>query len=161
MVTLKFSLSPEAAAKVHDMLSCLAKFSDTVSLEARKDHVSISSLNSSKSGYASFKMSRKFFEAFKFVPDGGGQDGKFTCSLTNKALLSVFKARINDVRNRDTAISRCEVNVQDSDEQAECRLIIKMVCAHCEHWHPIPCAIRSKHSKQSLDHTCAVPQGVF
>ena len=39
MVTLKFSLSPEGVAKVHDMLACLAKFSDTVSLEARKDYV--------------------------------------------------------------------------------------------------------------------------
>lgn len=39
MVTLNFSLSPEASAKLHDMFSCLAKFSDTVSLEAKKDQL--------------------------------------------------------------------------------------------------------------------------
>jgi cell cycle checkpoint control protein RAD9A len=39
MVTLNFTLTPEASARLHDLLSCLAKFSDTVSIEARKDTV--------------------------------------------------------------------------------------------------------------------------
>jgi cell cycle checkpoint control protein RAD9A len=41
MVTLNFTLTPEASARLHDSLTCLAKFSDTVSIEARKDTVSV------------------------------------------------------------------------------------------------------------------------
>ena len=40
MAALSFSFSPEATAKVHDLLLCLAKFGELVSLEARGDQVS-------------------------------------------------------------------------------------------------------------------------
>jgi hypothetical protein len=39
MVVLNFTLTPEAAAKVHDLLVCLGKFSDTVSIEAKRERV--------------------------------------------------------------------------------------------------------------------------
>jgi len=42
MVVLKFTLTPEAASKVHDLLVCLGKFSDTVAIEARPQRVSAS-----------------------------------------------------------------------------------------------------------------------
>jgi len=41
MVTLNFTLTPEAASRVHDFLICLAKFSDSVSIEARRDRVGL------------------------------------------------------------------------------------------------------------------------
>ncbi|KAH8732369.1 hypothetical protein GQ44DRAFT_602539 [Phaeosphaeriaceae sp. PMI808] len=37
MVILNFTLTPEAASKVHDLLVCLGKFSDTVAIEARRE----------------------------------------------------------------------------------------------------------------------------
>jgi hypothetical protein len=40
MAVLKFSLAPAATAKVHELLVCLAKFGETVAIEARKDKVS-------------------------------------------------------------------------------------------------------------------------
>ena len=39
MVVLNFTLTPEAASKIHDLLVCLGKFSDTVAIEARRDRV--------------------------------------------------------------------------------------------------------------------------
>lgn len=39
MVALRFALSIEAAAKLSDILICLAKFSETVFLEAKRDQV--------------------------------------------------------------------------------------------------------------------------
>jgi hypothetical protein len=39
MVVLKFTLTPEASSRLHDILTCLAKFSDTVSIEAQKENV--------------------------------------------------------------------------------------------------------------------------
>ncbi len=41
MVLLNFSLTPEAASKIHDLLVCLGKFSDTIAIEARRDRVGL------------------------------------------------------------------------------------------------------------------------
>lgn len=40
MVTLNFTLTPEAASRVHDLLVCLGKFSETIAIEARPERVS-------------------------------------------------------------------------------------------------------------------------
>lgn len=39
MNTLSFSLTLEGVVRIHDAVSCLAKFSEVVSLEAREDKV--------------------------------------------------------------------------------------------------------------------------
>ena len=39
MHTLSFTLTLEGVVRVHDAVLCLAKFSEVVSLEARKDKV--------------------------------------------------------------------------------------------------------------------------
>jgi cell cycle checkpoint control protein RAD9A len=45
--------------------------------------------------------------------------------------LSVFKGRAGDpTREKDTAIERCEVAVEDGDGAAKSRFIIKIVCRH-------------------------------
>lgn len=44
MVNLKFTLTPEASVRLHDVLVCLAKFDESVSLEARHDRVSTSQI---------------------------------------------------------------------------------------------------------------------
>ncbi|KAI9845388.1 MAG: hypothetical protein M1838_001743 [Thelocarpon superellum] len=84
MPTLNLILTPEAVGRIHDVLVCLGKFNESVSIEARKD----------------------------------------------KALLSVFKGRLLDARDRDTAIERCELSIQDRPGVAECRLLVKMMCRH-------------------------------
>jgi cell cycle checkpoint control protein RAD9A len=43
MVVLKFTFTPEASSRLHDILTCLAKFSDTVSIEAQKENVTSTS----------------------------------------------------------------------------------------------------------------------
>ncbi|KAJ9645973.1 hypothetical protein H2199_003016 [Coniosporium tulheliwenetii] len=42
MVSLNFTLSPESSVKIHDALLCLAKFSESVSIEARQDKALLS-----------------------------------------------------------------------------------------------------------------------
>ncbi|OCK79277.1 hypothetical protein K432DRAFT_330472 [Lepidopterella palustris CBS 459.81] len=129
MVTFNFVLTPEAAARIHDILVCLAKFSDSVSIEARRDKLVFTALNSSNSAYASFSLDgKKFFSQYECLPSNGGTEGRFTCGIYSKALLSVFKGRLDDARGKDTAIDRCEVSVQDRPDQTECRFVIKMVC---------------------------------
>ncbi|KAF4624704.1 hypothetical protein G7Y89_g13468 [Cudoniella acicularis] len=47
------------------------------------------------------------------------------------ALLSVFKGRIGDpTRERDTAIERCDVSVEDEEGKTKSRFVIKIVCRH-------------------------------
>ncbi|CAI6340253.1 unnamed protein product [Periconia digitata] len=129
MVVLNFTLTPEAASRIHDLLICLGKFSDTVAIEARHDKFTFTALNSSKSTYAALTLdSNTFFTSYECVPGNGGSDGRFTCSMYTKALLSVFKGRIYDPLGRAGAISRCEVSVQDRADEAQCRFIVKMVC---------------------------------
>lgn len=96
-----------------------------------------------------------FFDKYNFSPiltnDKHATDNiesRFTCQLYNKvidtilntlisikidtdqALLSVFKGRLGDVRDKDTAVERCECYIQDHPDTTECRLIVKMVCRH-------------------------------
>jgi cell cycle checkpoint control protein RAD9A len=86
-------------------------------------------LNSSKSAYAAITLdARQFFATYECVPSHGGPDGRFTCSMYTKALLSVFKGRLYDPLGRDGAIDRCEVSVQERENETQCRFIVKMVC---------------------------------
>lgn len=62
------------------------------------------------------------------MPSHGGPEGRFTCSMYTKALLSVFKGRLYDPLGRDGAIDRCEVSVQERENETQCRFIVKMVC---------------------------------
>lgn len=39
MPVLSFTLSPEGVVRIHDAILCLAKFSETVSLEAHRNNV--------------------------------------------------------------------------------------------------------------------------
>jgi cell cycle checkpoint control protein RAD9A len=50
--------------------------------------------------------------------------------LQSQALLSIFKKRMLDGRERDTTLERCKVDLQEKPDQTECRLIIKMICRH-------------------------------
>lgn len=44
MAILSFSLSPEATGRIHELLLCLAKFSESVCLEARNEKAGCRSL---------------------------------------------------------------------------------------------------------------------
>ena len=47
-----------------------------------------------------------------------------------QALLSIFKRRIAEGKDKDTAIERCEVELQAKSDQTKCRLIVRMLCRH-------------------------------
>lgn len=64
--------------------------------------------------------------AFPFYPIKTSSDH---CS--HQALLSVFKGRIIDpTGERETAVERCDVSVEDGEGTAKSRFIIKIVCRH-------------------------------
>jgi hypothetical protein len=53
--------------------------------------------------------------------------------LIYQALLAVFKSRLQDARESETSIERCDLVIQDQQDKKQCRLIIKMICRHGRH----------------------------
>jgi cell cycle checkpoint control protein RAD9A len=48
-----------------------------------------------------------------------------------QALLSVFKGRVVDpTREKDTAVERCDVSIEDGEGKTKSRFIIKITCRH-------------------------------
>ncbi|KAL2067972.1 hypothetical protein VTL71DRAFT_16070 [Oculimacula yallundae] len=134
MAILSFTLNPESLDKLHSSLACLSKFSEAVALEASNDKLVLTALNSSKSAYASFTLGSKFFSKYHFKPvrtAGTQVKDKFTFQIYNKALLSVFKGRtVDPTREKDTAVEKCDVSIEDGEGKTKSRFVIKITCRH-------------------------------
>ncbi|KIX02400.1 uncharacterized protein Z518_08341 [Rhinocladiella mackenziei CBS 650.93] len=133
MPTLWFSVGPSGVAYFHDLLICLAKFDEDVSLEATSQFLRISSLNISKTAHAAFTLSPSFFNKYHFSPGPRNASDPplpkiWTCKLQNRALLSIFKRRLADSRDKDTALDTCECELQANSDQTECRLVFRLNC---------------------------------
>ncbi|KAF7957403.1 hypothetical protein EAE96_002988 [Botrytis aclada] len=135
MAILTFTLNPEALGRFHDALVCLGKFSETVSIEATHSRLILTTLNSTKSAYASFTLvGNKFFSKYQYTPPRIGRKTpeKFSCKIYNKALLAVFKGRIGGdaFKEKDTAIEKCDVSIEDGDGATKSRFVVKILCRH-------------------------------
>jgi len=47
-----------------------------------------------------------------------------------QALLSIFNKRSFDTKDKETALERCEFELQARADETKCRLIVRMVCRH-------------------------------
>ncbi|KAI0805207.1 Rad9-domain-containing protein [Xylaria sp. FL0064] len=116
MAVVKFTLSEDGVSVLRDALACLGKFSDEVSLEAKRDRLVLTALNSSKSAYASVAFAtNRFFSKYHYAGVAQNRD-KFFCKLYTRVLLSLFRSRGGDPlheREKDTTIDRCDVVVTD------------------------------------------------
>ncbi|KAI1777990.1 Rad9-domain-containing protein [Hypoxylon cercidicola] len=128
MAVLNFTLSEEGVNALRDGLACLGKFSDDVTLEAKQDRLIFTTLNLSKSAYASFSFAaNRFFSKYHFEGSAQYRD-KFYCKLYSRALLSIFRARSGDTsheREKDTTIERCDVAIVDDPKSS--RFITKIL----------------------------------
>lgn len=108
MTVLNVVLAPDAVGRLHDVLLCLGKFSEFVSLEVYREKVSVamgfllhllhhliddagqlvlSALNSSKSTHASFTLDgQRFFAKYRYSPNNAsaGDQNQFNCQIYNK-----------------------------------------------------------------------------
>ncbi|KAI1170158.1 Rad9-domain-containing protein [Nemania sp. FL0916] len=129
MAVLQFTLSEDGVSVLRDALACLGKFSDEVSLEAKKDKLVLTALNTSKSAYASFAFAtNRFFSKYLYAGASQNRD-KFFCKLYNRALLSLFRSRGGDPlheREKDTTIDRCDVIITDEPGKKS-RFVAKIV----------------------------------
>ncbi|OAA78863.1 DNA repair protein Rad9 [Akanthomyces lecanii RCEF 1005] len=121
MTVLNFTLSEEGVSGFRDALICLNKFSDDVSLEARKDSFTLSTLNSSKSAYASFKFAtNRFFSRYSYQGNGASKE-RFHCNIRSAA----DSQRDRDVE-KQTLIDRCDVAIEDG-QGVKSRFIARIV----------------------------------
>ncbi|KAK4146152.1 uncharacterized protein C8A04DRAFT_35142 [Dichotomopilus funicola] len=116
MVVLNFTLSEEGVAVLHDALACMFKFSDDVCLEARKDKLTLTTLNISKSAYVCFSFAaNRFFSRYSFEGTPQYRE-RFFCQLYIRSLLTIFRARQGSgdlSRERDASIDSCDVAIDD------------------------------------------------
>ncbi|KAG5930585.1 hypothetical protein E4U42_006673 [Claviceps africana] len=160
MAILSFTLSEEGVSTFRDALICLNKFSDDVSLEARKDSFALTTLNNSKSAYASFKFAtNRFFSKYQFNPSSQFRE-RFYCTLYIRALISLFRSRSSSDTQRDAEkqsfIDRCDVVIEDG-EGVKSRFIVRMVFRNgltSTHRLPFEVAVpvHAKFSKQDAPH---------
>ncbi|KAL6802537.1 Rad9 domain-containing protein [Trichoderma sp. SZMC 28013] len=130
MAVLTFTLSEEGVTAFRDALNCLSKFSEDVSIEARKDSFFLSTMNTSKSAYASFRFATsRFFGRYQYQGTGQFQE-KFFCSMYIRGLASLFRSR-SGVESRGDAdkqsiIDRCDVAIEDG-EGVKSRFIARII----------------------------------
>ncbi|KAK2015545.1 hypothetical protein LZ32DRAFT_526251 [Colletotrichum eremochloae] len=130
MAILNFTLSEDAVAAFRDVLTCMNKFSDDVSLEAKKDKLILTALNQSKSAYSCFTFAtNRFCSRYQFEGSAQYRD-KFYCTLHIRSLASIFRSRVGGDPQRDrekeSTIDRCDVAIQDGPG-VKSRLIVKLV----------------------------------
>ncbi|KAF8469708.1 Rad9-domain-containing protein [Kalaharituber pfeilii] len=108
-----------------------------VTIEASRSKLCLIALNSSKSAHASVNLlCGRFFDSYHFVANNGRSlatsdiEANFSCSIQTKALLSVFRQRYVDSKDKDTAIEKCEVTLGDRPLRGECRLLVRFICKH-------------------------------
>lgn len=96
MTSLFFSLNPEALGRMHDALLCLAKFSETVAIEAESTLLRLSVINSSKTAYAAFVFDgASFFTTYSFSHDGQSENvwsDRFCCQVYLKVRVAQSRA---------------------------------------------------------------------
>ncbi|KAH7140716.1 Rad9-domain-containing protein [Dactylonectria macrodidyma] len=160
MSLLNFTLSEEGVSAFRDALICLNKFSDDVSLEARRDSFVLTTLNTSKSAYASVRFAtNKFFSRYHFQGSSQFRD-RFYCTLYIRALISLFRSRTVQDNQRDvekqTLIERCDVAIEDG-EGIQSRFIARIIFRNgltSTHRLPFEAAVpvHAKFNKQDSPH---------
>ncbi|EMR70812.1 putative dna repair protein rad9 protein [Eutypa lata UCREL1] len=71
MPVLRFTLSEEGVSVLRDALACLGKFSDEVTLNAKRNQFTISTINLTKTAHVNFSFTTtRFFSAYQYEGTG-------------------------------------------------------------------------------------------
>ncbi|OAA67061.1 Rad9 [Niveomyces insectorum RCEF 264] len=128
MAIVSFTLNDEGVVAFQNALACTLRFSEDVSLDARRDKLVLSALNATKSAFVSFTFSSAHFFRYKYVGSARSLD-RFFCVLYIRSLLSVFRGRAGGDANRgssaDSSIERCDVSIDDGPGQKS-RFVAKL-----------------------------------
>ncbi|EMR10759.1 hypothetical protein PNEG_00908 [Pneumocystis murina B123] len=121
------------------ILFCLSKIGDELSIEARKNNLLLSSINSTKSvfGLVTFD-SKRFFEKYEYFPYeqsyeiSSKNNQSLKCRVQIRLLLAIFKARnLENRESKNVSVQKCELRIiRPNNIDRECRLIVRFLCKH-------------------------------
>ncbi|KIH92697.1 hypothetical protein SPBR_03291 [Sporothrix brasiliensis 5110] len=131
MAIVSFTLTDDGVTAFQNALACILKFSEDVSLDARRDKLILSALNAIKSAFVSFNFASSHFFRYKYEGSERSPD-KFQCLILirsvfvanirdEQALLSIFRSRTSGDTSRggsgDSSIERCDVSIEDGPDR--------------------------------------------
>ncbi|KJR88387.1 cell cycle checkpoint control protein RAD9A [Sporothrix schenckii 1099-18] len=120
MAIVSFTLTDDGVTAFQNALACILKFSEDVSLDARRDKLILSALNAIKSAFVSFNFASSHFFRYKYEGSERSPD-KFQCLILIRALLSIFRSRTSGDTSRggsgDSSIERCDVSIEDGPDR--------------------------------------------
>ncbi|KTW30303.1 hypothetical protein T552_00778 [Pneumocystis carinii B80] len=120
-------------------LVCLSKIGDELSIEARKNNLLLSSINSTKSvfGLVTFDC-EEFFEKYQYFPYEQSYEitsknsQSLKCRVQIRFLLAIFKTRnLENRENKNVSVQKCELRIiRPNNTEREYRLIVRFLCKH-------------------------------
>ncbi|KAF9929737.1 Cell cycle checkpoint control protein rad9b [Linnemannia zychae] len=112
-----------------NVLTCLDKVGDDITIEARQDRLILSTLSLTRTAYANFSFSRAFFESYSLDTSNPAiqydEDGPYLrCTIIAKALVSACRVR----GNIEEKIHNLSVYLNSAEGVGEnCRLTVEVL----------------------------------
>ncbi|ORY05753.1 Rad9-domain-containing protein [Basidiobolus meristosporus CBS 931.73] len=117
----------------YKILHCLSRIGEDLNLEARRNKLLLTTINSSRSAFGNFSCSRKFFDEYKLHIEPGDSEKEPLETFawggggSNQSLVSIFRKR----NNLDKTVEKCELRLEEGAGAGdECRLVIQMFCKY-------------------------------
>ncbi|KAK9720777.1 hypothetical protein K7432_003933 [Basidiobolus ranarum] len=113
----------------YKILHCLSRIGEDLNLEARRNKLVLTTINSSRSAFGNFSCSSKFFDEYKLnvEQDNGDKEVLVKCRVLAKSMVSIFRKR----NNLDKTVEKCELRLEEGvNDGDECRLVIQMFCKY-------------------------------
>ncbi|XP_043233793.1 cell cycle checkpoint control protein RAD9A-like isoform X4 [Amphibalanus amphitrite] len=99
----------------------LARIGDELYVDPERTAVSLRTVNSSRSAYASVEFQPTFFAQYQCGAGAGGQE-PVKCKVALKACLSVFRS----LASLDKSVERCRIALEESNS----RMVVQLECKH-------------------------------
>lgn len=116
MAIVSFTLSDESVVAFQNVLACILRFSEDVSLDAKRGALVLSALNLTKTAFVSFTFSASHFARYRYEGSTRFAD-RFYCVLYIRALLSIFRSRTcgeaSKGVNAESSIEKCDISIDD------------------------------------------------
>ncbi|KAF3936707.1 hypothetical protein ABW19_dt0200830 [Dactylella cylindrospora] len=148
MSTLNITLNPLAVDRLYEALTCLSKFGEYVTIDARRNKASLQKIlvepedvELDPFGCRPYLHSRRYVLRLLQLCPGSEEIGfdvfERRESKFREALLPVFRGRyVQEAVNKERddslvqGIEKCEISLHERPSKVQCRLVVRMFCRH-------------------------------
>uniref|UniRef100_T1J6J5 Cell cycle checkpoint control protein n=1 Tax=Strigamia maritima TaxID=126957 RepID=T1J6J5_STRMM len=100
------------------IIHCLARIGDELYIESMENGMAFRTVNSARSAYACFILSKHLFETYSATPG----DDPIKCKLNIKAVLPIFK----NITSLEKTVEKCKIHLDLNSD----RFIFQLHCKH-------------------------------